>query len=198
MGERVGSAVGCRPRLGDELCPNKITDGYSCWHSNGCHVQCRAVPNGRAGPRPACSALPLAGVIGRGERELISRWSTKDSILVRLRQPTDFLILEALHSYGRNVAPNVAEITGKSRKNVNNRLPVLADYGLVRKIGPADRSGLYEITDRGRVVLQLRDQYDEADDFDALVDRRLDAQNGSGAAEATVRGSGPDESDEQA
>lgn len=108
---------------------------------------------------------------------------------MRLRQPTDFLVLEALHSYGRNVAPNVAEITGKSRKNVNNRLPVLDDYGLVRKIGPAARSGLYEITERGRVALQLRDQYDAAEDFDALVDRRLESQSASAAtAEATVRG----------
>jgi hypothetical protein len=107
--------------------------------------------------------------------------------IVRLRQPTDFLVLEALHSYGRNVAPNIAEITGKSRKNVNNRLPVLDDYGLVRKIGPAERSGLYEITEEGRVALQLRDQYDAAEDFDALVERRLESQSAS-AAEATVRG----------
>jgi repressor of nif and glnA expression len=98
-------------------------------------------------------------------------------------------VLEALHSYGRNVAPNIAEITGKSRKNVNNRLPVLDDYGLVRKIGPAERSGLYEITEQGRVALQLRDQYDAAEDFDALVERRLDAQTAaSSTAEATVRG----------
>jgi len=98
-------------------------------------------------------------------------------------------VLEALHSYGRNVAPNIAEITGKSRKNVNNRLPVLDDYGLVRKIGPADRSGLYEITEQGRVALQLRDQYDSATDFDALVERRLESQSASATtAEATVRG----------
>jgi hypothetical protein len=109
--------------------------------------------------------------------------------IVRLRQPTDFLVLEALHSYGRNVAPNIAEITGKSRKNVNNRLPVLDDYGLVRKIGPAERSGLYEITEPGRVALQLRDQYDAAEDFDALVERRLESQSASAStAEATVRG----------
>lgn len=106
---------------------------------------------------------------------------------MRLRRPTDFLILEALHSYGRNVAPNIAHITGKSRKNVNNRLPVLDDYGLVRKIGPADRSGLYEITEKGRVTLRLRDKYDEAADFDQLVERRLEADDGAAAA-ATVRG----------
>ena len=112
---------------------------------------------------------------------------------MRLRRPTDFLILEALHSYGRNVAPNIAEITGKSRKNVNNRLPVLADYQLVTKIGPADRSGLYEITSRGRVTLRLRDEYEATNDFDALVDRRLSANNGA-AAPATARG---DEDEEQ-
>lgn len=111
---------------------------------------------------------------------------------MRLRRPTDFLILEALHAYGRNVAPNIAEITGKSRKNVNNRLPVLADYSLVTKIGPADRSGLYEITDRGRVALRLRDEYGSAEDFDALVDRRLAANDGA-AAPATARGQEQDQ-----
>lgn len=122
---------------------------------------------------------------------------TYQILIVRLRQPTDFLVLEALHSYGRNVAPNVAEITGKSRKNVNNRLPVLADYGLVRKIGPADRSGLYEITEEGRVALQLRDQYGEAEDFDALIDRRLEAQSGAATAEATVRGGNSEENTDE-
>lgn len=113
---------------------------------------------------------------------------------MRLRRPTDFLILEALHSYGRNVAPNLAQITGKSRKNVNNRLPVLEDYGLVMKIGPADRSGLYEITERGRVALRMREEYDQVEDFDALVDRHV-ATNDSAAATATVRGEA-DDSDE--
>lgn len=106
---------------------------------------------------------------------------------MRLRRPTDFLILEALHSYGRNVAPNIAEVTGKSRKNINNRLPLLADYGLVEKIGPAARSGLYEITDKGRVTLRLRDKYDETPHFEQLVERRLEADD-SAAAAATVRG----------
>lgn len=108
---------------------------------------------------------------------------------MRLRRPTDFLILEALHSYGRNVAPNLAQITGKSRKNVNNRLPVLADYGLVRRIGPADRSGLYELTDRGTVAMQLREQYESADDFESLIDRRLEDEGSDGPAEAIARNS---------
>jgi hypothetical protein len=107
---------------------------------------------------------------------------------VKLRQPTDFLILEALHTYGRNVAPNLAEITDKSRKNINNRLPVLDDYGLVRKIGPAERSGLYELTDTGRVALRLRDEYDHSIDFDGLIKQRL--ESGGAPAEASVRGGG--------
>ncbi|SNZ06265.1 hypothetical protein SAMN06269185_1108 [Natronoarchaeum philippinense] len=107
---------------------------------------------------------------------------------MKLRQPTDFLILEALHAYGRNVAPNLAQITGKSRKNVNNRLPVLDDYGLVRKIGPAERSGLYEVTDSGRVALRCRDEYDSTPDFEALIERRLETQNGAEAGQAMVRG----------
>ena len=89
---------------------------------------------------------------------------------MRLRQPTDFLILQALDARGRNVATNLAEITEKSRKNINSRLPVLADYGLVRKIGPAERSGLYEITETGERALGYRNQYDEVDDFERLLE----------------------------
>jgi Fe2+ or Zn2+ uptake regulation protein len=89
---------------------------------------------------------------------------------VKLRQPTDFLILEALEEHGRNVAANLTHHIEKSRKNINTRLPVLADHGLVRKIGPAERSGLYEITRRGRLALMYRDQYGEVEDFEALLD----------------------------
>ena len=92
---------------------------------------------------------------------------------MKLRRPTDFLVLEALKNYGRNVAPNIAFHTGKDRKNVNTRLPVLDDYGLVEKVGPTEHSGLYQITEKGHIVLELRDEYDDADDFDALVEERL-------------------------
>ncbi|MFW5919339.1 MAG: ArsR family transcriptional regulator [Halanaeroarchaeum sp.] len=89
---------------------------------------------------------------------------------MKLRQPTDFLILEALDEHGRNVATNLTHHIAKSRKNINTRLPVLADHGLVRKIGPAERSGLYEITRTGRVALMYRDQYGEVDDFESLLE----------------------------
>jgi len=111
---------------------------------------------------------------------------------MRLRQPTDFLILEALHTYGRNVATNLAKTTGKSRKNVNNRLPVLADYGLVRKVGPAEQSGLYEITEEGRAAVDLRSQYDETDDFEALIERRME-RTSPDTTSVAARGEAEDE-----
>lgn len=90
-----------------------------------------------------------------------------------LRRPTDFLVLEALENHGRNVAPNLAHHTGKSRKNINTRLPLLDDYGLVEKVGPSDRSGLYEITPLGRAALRHRDDYGEAASFEDLIRSEL-------------------------
>ncbi|WP_435358912.1 winged helix-turn-helix transcriptional regulator [Haloarchaeobius sp. DFWS5] len=109
---------------------------------------------------------------------------------MRLRQPTDFLILEALQANGRNVATNLAHHTGKSRKNINSRLPVLADYGLVDKIGPADRSGLYEVTKKGKIALMYQDQYDEVDDFGDLIEgpHASDPQAGAQQQAQLVRG----------
>lgn len=89
---------------------------------------------------------------------------------MKLRQPTDFLILHALYTHGRNVAPNLATIIDKSRANINNRLPILEDYGLVRKIGPSDHSGLYELTEKGERALANADRYDEIDDFEQLLE----------------------------
>ncbi|UHQ95303.1 winged helix-turn-helix domain-containing protein [Haloterrigena alkaliphila] len=114
---------------------------------------------------------------------------------MKLRQPTDFLILESLEEKGRNVATNLAEHTGKSRKNINTRLPVLEDYGLVHKIGPAERSGLYEISSKGKAAIVYRDQYDEVDDFESLIEGPSPDGAGDGDAQARfVRGE--DESDE--
>ncbi|THE63099.1 ArsR family transcriptional regulator [Salinadaptatus halalkaliphilus] len=115
---------------------------------------------------------------------------------MKLRQPTDFLILEGLEDKGRNVATNLAAHTGKSRKNINTRLPVLEDYGLVEKIGPAERSGLYEITSLGKAVLVYQDQYDEVDDFEELI-RGPNATDGDGSSESQASfARGDDESED--
>ena len=117
---------------------------------------------------------------------------------MKLRQPTDFLILEALEDTGRNVATNLSSHTGKSRKNINTRLPVLEDYGLVRKIGPAKRSGLYEITPLGKAALVYQDQYDDVDDFDALITGPNTSVTHGGDAQASfARGDNDDESNGQ-
>lgn len=92
---------------------------------------------------------------------------------MRLHQPTDFLILDALAEGGRNVATNIALEIDKNRPYVNTRLPVLADYRLLRKIGPAENSGLYEITERGRVVLELQDEYEKEAEFEELMEETL-------------------------
>ena len=105
---------------------------------------------------------------------------------MKLRQPTDFLILEALEERGRNVASNLATHTGKSRNNVNTRLPILEDYGLVRKIGPANKSGLYEITSLGKSALVYQEQYDEAEDFESLIDGPDTATDGASDGQTNV------------
>ncbi len=96
---------------------------------------------------------------------------------MKLVQPTDFEILEVLSDGNRNTAANIAHHLDKKRGYVNTRLPVLADYGLIDRIGPAENSGLYEITDRGSAAVAHREQYDTADDFDALIDDAQTAVN---------------------
>ena len=89
---------------------------------------------------------------------------------MKLVQPTDFEILDALSDRKRDVAANIAMELGKNRDYINTRLPVLADYQLVSKVGPAQNSGIYEITDRGLTMLDLRDEYDEIDDLSSKLD----------------------------
>jgi len=47
---------------------------------------------------------------------------------------------------------NLAAYAGKCRQNSNTRLPMLADYSLVGKTGPKERSGLYGITPREKLI----------------------------------------------
>jgi len=90
---------------------------------------------------------------------------------MRLVQPTDFEILDALSDGRRNTAANIAHLIDRNRSYINTRLPILADYTLIERVGPAPNSGLYVICPRGRAALQHRDQYGEEDvDFAALLD----------------------------
>ena len=94
--------------------------------------------------------------------------------LMRLTVPTDFDILDALADGERNNAVNLAYLLDRDRSYINTRLPVLTDYELLERVGPAPSSGLYAITEKGRVVAAHRDAYRCEDvDFDALVEREL-------------------------
>ena len=89
---------------------------------------------------------------------------------MKLAVPTDFDVLRALSGGRRNNAVNISYIIDKNRAYINTRLPILADYGLVERVGPAPNSGLYEITEKGQVVLEHREAYERDDaDFEALV-----------------------------
>ena len=89
---------------------------------------------------------------------------------MRLVTPTDFEILSALSDGKRNNAVNIAVTLDKNRAYINTRLPILLDYGLVDRVGPADNSGLYVITEKGRAALTHRDAYhDDERDFEALI-----------------------------
>jgi predicted transcriptional regulator len=89
---------------------------------------------------------------------------------MRLVNPTDFEILDALADGKRNNAANLAVELDKNRDYINTRLPELSDHNLVNKIGPSEQSGLYAITDRGRAALVLRDDYEDTDNFEALIE----------------------------
>jgi len=95
--------------------------------------------------------------------------------LMKLQLPTDRMILETLEN-GRNLAVNISLEIDRSRNYINGRMTHLLDYGLVVKIGPANDTGLYELTDRGQVVLDLlREGADhKSDGFEAEIESRLD------------------------
>lgn len=100
--------------------------------------------------------------------------ATKHCDTVRLKQPTDFDILEVMDDGHRNVGVNVAKLLGRDRGYINTRLPDLEDYGLLKKIGPAPNSGQYVITEKGVAAMLLRERYDDADDFEQLVEERAE------------------------
>jgi len=68
---------------------------------------------------------------------------------IRLVEPTDFIILESLTDGERNGAVNLAQELDMDRSYVNTRLSILADHKLLDRIGPAQNSGIYQITPLG-------------------------------------------------
>lgn len=95
---------------------------------------------------------------------------------MKLVVPTDFEILEVMSDGKRQTAPNLAALLDKESKYMNNRLADLAGHGLVEKVGPAERSGMYVITDFGRAALDHRDEYahDSAREFRELIEAQVE------------------------
>ena len=77
----------------------------------------------------------------------------------QLVYPTDFQILDELADGRRNTAANLAVEIQKDRNYLNTRFSDLADAGLIRRIGPAESSGLYQITSRGVTAAQNQSLY---------------------------------------
>ena len=88
---------------------------------------------------------------------------------------TDFKVLDVLASGKRNVAANVALEIDADRGYINNRFSYLLSEGLVKRVGPKEQSGLYEITAKGQTAVQHREKYlnDEVDDFEAFVEQQM-------------------------
>lgn len=94
---------------------------------------------------------------------------------MKLVVPTDFEVLEVMSDGRRQTAPNLAALLDRESTYMNNRLAELAGHGLVERVGPSERSGMYAITERGRAALEHRDEYshDSAREFGELVDRAV-------------------------
>lgn len=106
---------------------------------------------------------------------------------MRLIVPTDFEILRAFADGRRNNAVNLAHKLDRNRSYINTRLPVLADYELIERVGPAPNSGLYAITERGAVAADNQAAYEDDDiDFDALIESQLGGSGGDDAGESAA------------
>lgn len=78
---------------------------------------------------------------------------------IGLVEPTDFLILESLADCERNGAVNLSQELDMDRSYVNTQLSVLADHELIERIGPAQNSGIYQITPLGVAALRHQSLY---------------------------------------
>lgn len=94
---------------------------------------------------------------------------------MRLVDPIDFQILTELADGKRNTAANLAILLEQDRAYINTRLPILTDYSLLNRVGPASRSGLYEITEKGQLVLDHKEKFGDPDvDFTSLIESKLE------------------------
>lgn len=87
--------------------------------------------------------------------------------------PTDYEIMSSIKNRGRNTAANLALELDKDRSYINARFSTLTRLGLVERVGPAPKSGLYEITEKGEQVLLLH-RIDQTAAIEALLTNEED------------------------
>jgi DNA-binding MarR family transcriptional regulator len=76
-----------------------------------------------------------------------------------LTLPTDKNLLNELLDGKRQTPKNLSVILDADRTYLSNRLRALEHKGFDESPGPADRSGMYEISDAGRVAMRHFDRY---------------------------------------
>lgn len=98
---------------------------------------------------------------------------------VKLVVPTDFDILRVMSDGKRQTAPNLAEILDRDSRYMNNRLAALAGGGLVEKVGPSDRSGMYVITEKGQKASEHQEKYSHssAQEFERFLNGEIDVDD---------------------
>lgn len=86
----------------------------------------------------------------------------------------EWIILDHLSDGKRDVAPNIADASadyeespekGFKRSYINTRTPKLRDLGLIERVG-VENSGLYVITEKGKLAVKHRDKYEEIESDD--------------------------------
>ncbi|MUV57280.1 phage repressor protein [Halogeometricum sp. CBA1124] len=83
------------------------------------------------------------------------------------------MILDRLRE-GRNVGANLALELDRNRGYVNNQLSKLASLELVRRVGPSENGGLYELTEKGDLAVTYQNLYkDDSVDFESLLNEKL-------------------------
>ncbi|UWG47031.1 Transcriptional regulator, MarR family [Halanaeroarchaeum sp. HSR-CO] len=85
---------------------------------------------------------------------------------MRLNLPVDLQILREMADGRRQTAKNLSAILDRDNNYVNNRVVQLEGDGLLERVGPAENSGLYEITEVGHRALRYQDKYEHGIGFE--------------------------------
>lgn len=97
---------------------------------------------------------------------------------MKLTDPTSFQVLRVIADGRPQTATNLGEILDQDARYMSNQLNDLHKTGLVRRVGVAETSRMFEITEKGRIALEYADKYSHqrASEFGELVERVLDSR----------------------